>query len=301
VTPSVSRYLTAAQPRTQKESEIIDEDEDEDEDDIPFDVHDSIETDGLEQERSSNHGSAIDENDDYKIEEPSPKRRRISLCPKDELDIEGDSAIQDYEESFSSSLPILSSPPAPRPSKAHKFLLSTPGPQFASQSTEPAQTFLKPPRFQPPDPTSTQQARSDPLPEHFSPHRRGQKYLPGGLAAEVRDWLVNLESALPSTSTQRSRTDDTWLVKLLVDDISGGLKDGMTLIRGHQVLSDDEGKMVKTLSEVKAVLAGEGQHIGLQRGTPIAIGKIVGIKAPVWEVMLEGVKWGVGVDWKVLS
>ena len=32
----------------------------------------------------------------------------------------------------------------------------------------------------------------------------------------------------------------------------------------------------------------------------VQVGKTVGIKGPVWEVMIDGVKWGVGVDWKVL-
>lgn len=296
VTPSTSRYLTPARPQTQKESEIIDEEEDQ----IPLDVHDSIETDEQEQERSSDCGSAIGEEDsDYRIEEPSPKRRRISFCPKDEVDIEGDITIQNHGDNFSSSLPILSSPPTSRPSKPPKFLPSTPVPQFASQSIEAAQTFLKPPRFRPPDLTSTQQTQPDPLPEYFSPHRRGQKYLPGGLAAEVRDWLVNLESALPSTSVQKS-TVDPWLVRVLVDKVSSSGRDGMTLVRGRPVLLVNEGNIVNTLDEVKVVLAGDGQHVGIQKGAPVTIGKTVGIKGPVWEVVLEGVKWGVGVDWKVL-
>jgi hypothetical protein len=38
----------------------------------------------------------------------------------------------------------------------------------------------------------------------------------------------------------------------------------------------------------------------LQKGSKVELGKRVGITGPVWEVMIEGIKWGVGVDWKVL-
>lgn len=292
------RYLTPARLQTQKDREIIEDEADE----ILLDVDDSTETDSQEQGRGLDHGSLMKiEDDDYNAGKPSAKRRKISLSLEDKLDVEGDSAIENYEGNFTSSIPILSSPPAPRHSKAPRFIFSTPAPQTASQATEASQTFLKPPRFRPPDPSSTQQIQTDPLPEHFSPHRRGQKYVPSGLAAEVRDWLVNLESTLPSTSTQKKdRENDPWLVKVLVDEISGNDRDGMALVRGRQVLATGNGKMVAALESVRVILAGEGQHAGLQKGAPLAIGKTIGIKGPVWEVVLEGMKWGVGVDWKVL-
>lgn len=299
VTPSASRYLTPARPHTEIHSEVIEDEVDEDE--ILLDIHDSIETNGLEQETSSDYESVVDEDDGYGIEGPSPKRRRVSLSPEDELNLGGDIAIHDQESNLSSSLPTLSPPPAPRPSKAPRFIISTPAPQSASRATDGTQTFLKPPRFRPPDLASSQQTQSDPLPEHFSPHRRGQKYVPGGLAAEVRDWLVNLESALPSTSAQKKGTDtDPWLARVLVDEISGNGRDGLTLVRGRQILSMDEGKMFNTPGVVRVILAGEGQYVGLQKGALVSIGKTVGIKGPVWEVVLEGVQCGVGVDWKVL-
>lgn len=33
----------------------------------------------------------------------------------------------------------------------------------------------------------------------------------------------------------------------------------------------------------------------------IVEGDVVGIKAPLWEVEVQGVRWAVGVDWKVLQ
>lgn len=126
------------------------------------------------------------------------------------------------------------------------------------------------------------------MPEQFSPHRRGQKYLAGGLAAEVRDWLVNLESAIPQ------KKDEPWVVRIVVDEVSGGGRAGMTLIKGQQKQPDGT---VDNPGVVKVILAGEGAGSGLQRGSMVEAGKTVGIKGPVWEVLLEGEKWGVGVDW----
>lgn len=118
----------------------------------------------------------------------------------------------------------------------------------------------------------------------------------------MRDWLVNIESTIPSN--QEGKKDDEWLVKIIVDEVSGGGADSqarMALVRGRQVHSlGEDGEMVDTLEEVKVILAGEGQSTGIQRGIMVQVGKTVGIKGPVWEVMIDGVKWGVGVDWKVL-
>jgi hypothetical protein len=114
------------------------------------------------------------------------------------------------------------------------------------------------------------------------------------MASEVRDWLVNLESAIP---VQRAG-NDPWIVRLLVDEVGGGGRAGMTIVRGRQIHSD---VMVDNLELVKVILAGDGTGTGLQRGSVVETGKTVGIKGPLWEVVLEGEKWGVGVNWRVLS
>ncbi len=124
--------------------------------------------------------------------------------------------------------------------------------------------------------------------------------MPGGLAAEVRDWLVNIESTISSKDAGK-KGDDEWLVRVVVDEVSGGSRAGMTLVRGRQVHSmDGEGGKMDKVSEVRVILAGEGGGTGLQKGSKVELGKRVGITGPVWEVMIEGIKWGVGVDWKVL-
>lgn len=285
---------------------------DESSDDLPGDIHDSIERDG----HGLNYENEFsDDGNDYKIDEPSPKRRRLSvssIISHDEdqyLKLKQDENQDEHASvEHSSSLPILSSPPiavAKRSSTtAPKFLPplppSTPLPSTSGTET----TFLKPLRFKPPDPTEQVQTHNDPLPDHFSPHRKGQKYVHGGLAAEVQGWLVNLEPAVPVTSG-RARVEERpqWLVRIVVDEIGGDSKTGFTMVKGRkiQVVDGDERGMVDAFGEVKVLLAGEEQLIGLQKGSKVEVGSRIGIKGPVWEVVVDGEKWGVGVNWKVLG
>lgn len=48
---------------------------------------------------------------------------------------------------------------------------------------------------------------------------------------------------------------------------------------------------------VRVLLAGKGGARGTVR---VAEGKVVGIRAPVWDVDVQGEKWVVGVDWIIL-
>ncbi len=300
-TPAATRYLTPAS-KTSREYDVIESFSD-------HDIQDSIENEDLE---LGQEYLPADEEDDYTIVERAIKRRRISSSPEpnddgEERDQELPHLPSDTQDSVSSSLPILSSPPTPRrpiTTTAPRFITSTPAPPATPQpSTSKQATFLKPPRFRPPDVSETRQGASDPLPEQFSPHRRGQNYVQGGLAVEVRDWLVNIESTIPSKEAWKK--DDEWLVRIMVDDVSGGGAESqarMMMVRGRQVhFIGGEGELVDAVGEVRVMLAGEGQGSGLQKGILLERGKTVGIKGPVWEVLVEGVKWGVGVEWKVLS
>ena len=287
-TPSTAQFLTLGRQIAKRE-DIIDY-----QPVSTHGLHDSIETDGQEIDLQY---LPTDTDHDFMIEERHPKRRRFSSSSDLENDAQGPEDREIFASAQVSSPPeAVASPPASRrpvSSAAPRFLSST---QSVIQSTE--STFLKPPRFRPPDPQEQEQS-TDPLPEQFSPHRRGQKYVPGGLAAEVRDWLVNIESSMPSSSTTESGSP--WLVRLMVDETSGSGRAGFTLARGRQVLSDDMDTIIDSLGIVSIILAGEGTGTGLQKNSKVGVGKLVGIKSPVWEVVIEGEKWGVGVDWTVLD
>lgn len=52
------------------------------------------------------------------------------------------------------------------------------------------------------------------------------------------------------------------------------------------------------------ILAGRGRGdlAGRGRGEGVVeVGCVVGVKEPIWEVEIEGQRWRVGVEWKVLD
>lgn len=192
-----------------------------------------------------------------------------------------------------SSHPLRPSTPQPQPHSTHPsqstfaptphFFITTPLPP-STLNDEPQ--FIKPPKFmhvEEPEPTQ-------PLPEEFSPRKRGQKFVVGGVAGEVRGWLVDLEHHSSSTAAptrgvgKEERRDEDWVVKMVVDDVGGGKDVGWTIAKGDGM---------------NVILGGEGIREGLEKGKEAKRGSVVGIKAPVWEVEVKGVRWGVGANWKV--
>jgi hypothetical protein len=288
---------------------------------VDFDIHKSIES--VEPNFAQEHLSA-DEDDDYGLRRRSSKRRRLSPSPildsqdqdlVEQHDGHNDDNISgchnEFEDLISSANSAISSPPPgpihrpPGSTTAPRFILpSTPAPVPPSTpATTQAATFVKPPRFRPPDDQGLQQRPSEPLPDAFSPQRRGQKFLAGGLAAEVIGWVMNLESSAPATSSALPK-EDTWVIELVVDEVRGGPGAGMMLISGRHVNlapNGREGGMVDTLRVVKVILAGSGTAEGFQKANKVDVRKKIRIKSPVWEVVIEGEIWGIAVTWEVLS
>jgi hypothetical protein len=266
-----------------------------------------------------------DDDEEGAFHSPALKRRRLSLEPilssqpyvgedygdtninSEQEDEQHGQQLQahgmddDFEDLLSMEPPILSSPPPPvhRPlPTAPRFVLSTPAKPTSSMPApiESTDTFLRPPRFKPPD--EEHEAAVEPLPEHFSPRRRGQKFLAGGLAAEVRGWLVDLESQA-TRSARNPVKDDGWKIKIAVDEVTGGHGAGMTLVRGRRVGSNAE---ATNLYPIHMMLGGEeGMSEGIRKGEQAAVGKVIGVKGPAWEVDVDGVRWGVSAAWKVLK
>lgn len=161
--------------------------------------------------------------------------------------------------------------------------------------------------------------RRDPLPDVFSPHhrRRGaNRYAPGGLAAEVRDWLVDIEAGKSSNASKPGAGGGTgrgeWVAEIVVDDASAA--PGMVLVSGrlrHQGMVAEvmgEGRAggdvdtSTSTGDTKVVLAGPGRLVGLARRNEVTKGVLVGIARPVWEVELQGLgTWTVACDWVVLG
>ncbi|KAF2419602.1 hypothetical protein EJ08DRAFT_42666 [Tothia fuscella] len=212
---------------------------------------------------------------------PSPKRQRRSL--DDTVHVRN----RMHDEPQFSSRPNFDIPPArPTPSpiaaRPPRFLFAQPTPTLVS-TLQPIDdpdagpiarpVFLKPP--------STAEDTTNPLPEAFSPHRRGQKFTPGGMASEVRQWIVDATQA----GNFRRITGD--LMRARVMESRGSTNDGVVLVRGSV-----EG------SEVKLLLPGAGKG---KNSTGLTAGQIVAVKAPTWDVLIDGVAWIVAADWRVLG
>lgn len=180
---------------------------------------------------------------------------------------------------------------------------------FAQKQQQQQPKFQPVPRFKAPE--MPEPGLREPLPDVFSPRRKGDKHVPGGLAAELRDWLMNIETA---TGTKR---DGDWAARLLVEEVRTG-SGNMTLVRGSQQRQRQEDEkqfgsgsgssnvdlFISKNGDVssRVILAGEGRLQGLDKKSEVAVGCRIGIARPVWEVDLgsEGM-WVVACDWVVLS
>lgn len=130
------------------------------------------------------------------------------------------------------------------------------------------------------------------LPDAFSPRRRGTKDVPGGLAAELRNWLIDIEAKTGPKS------DKDFIAKLYVEGFRRG--QGMVLINGQTITDCAPAQEPRSNPSVKVMLAGEGRLLGLARRNEIRIGSHVTIAKPTWEVNMgiEG-RWVVACDWVV--
>ncbi|KAL7799065.1 hypothetical protein V8C37DRAFT_146306 [Trichoderma ceciliae] len=138
--------------------------------------------------------------------------------------------------------------------------------------------FQQAPRFKP---LNAEDAFSG-LPAAFSPQRRGERYVPRGMAAqlqgwlsEIKDWKENSEKAEP-------------VMKVHVERIRPGRR--MYLVEGRE--SSEE-------TSKKWILAGEGRLTGLDKRAEVKLGSVVLIEQPTWDVELEGRIWNVACEWSV--
>ncbi|WPB03688.1 uncharacterized protein RHO25_008332 [Cercospora beticola] len=125
----------------------------------------------------------------------------------------------------------------------------------------------------------------EPVPEAFSPHRRGEKFVPGGMAATLQQWVIEAgQAAAHSRRGQGYLQGENYVHRVKVASVAGH---GPILVEGvHQ----DE-------SEARILLIMDGKR----NSRNVSPDSIVGIRAPCWEVELDERSWIVGVDWKTLA
>ncbi|KAI0601557.1 hypothetical protein F4775DRAFT_540421 [Biscogniauxia sp. FL1348] len=262
--------------------------------------------------RATSRGS----DSDGSLETRLPKRRRLSVSSfgpateDDEGMLDGDAQGIDME--IESSLPDAS----PGPGDVYAATASSdlddigdagsessfPSIEEVSGAQQP--TFHRAPRFKaaaesPEGWSSLSAHRSEPLPDVFSPHnRKGPQYTPGGLAASLRDWLIEVEAGSGSGSGTSGRDED-WIARIHVDEVRSGINNGMTLVAGRQVMND--GQPDPNAAGFRILLTGPGRLVGLAKRHEVRPGEVVGVARPTWEVVLQDLgRWAVACDWAVI-
>lgn len=216
--------------------------------------------------------------------QPTSKRRRPN--PPEAVVISSDSASPSPPptmplyptiegEDDHEAVPYSDFNPHPRP----RFVLPTPKPTGSTPSIPSRPPLILPPRS--PSPTAA-------TPAFFSPHRRGQRYVPGGLASSVRDWIVETSQQAHNRAHARrggeGEEEEFWDTRFRVGSCRvEDRNEGMVLVRDR--------------SEAKRwMLVGKG------RGeTRVEMGCIVGIREPTWEVHVGHEDYVVAIEWRVLN
>ncbi|KAL8754206.1 MAG: hypothetical protein Q9184_005183 [Pyrenodesmia sp. 2 TL-2023] len=117
----------------------------------------------------------------------------------------------------------------------------------------------------------------------FSPQRKGgPKFVSGGLAGYVRDWVVDLAASAATSRRTGEKDEGGWDKRVVVGEVRGGERVTFVKEKGR----DGEAE--------RWMLAGQGQDV-------VRTGDVVGVRGPVWEVEVKGERWNVGVDWGVVD
>ncbi|KAK1831640.1 hypothetical protein QBC39DRAFT_382292 [Podospora conica] len=162
--------------------------------------------------------------------------------------------------------------PAPRFGHRRPTTTTGPGPEPAPGTP-----------VHPPDTDPTAQPPLD-----ISPHRTRtrprRRHLPGGMASELRSWLLGIKEDEENTDDDDETPTTAETLKLTVTETRRE-PPGMTLVAG---------RVEGTGAQVRAILAGEGE------GGEVREGGTVEVMMPAWEMELGG-RWVVGYRWGVVG
>lgn len=220
---------------------------------------------------------------------PLKRRRLLHPPPSNTEQIIISSSPSSHESPPTTPPPAASASPA-APSTPQPFHPTLP-------STHPRFHFTLPTHSSPPPPSTkpsflfAQPPSTSPHPAALSsPHRRGQKYAPGGLASTVRDWVFETSQE----AGRGSRKEDCDHVLRVVDVKStDNIGEGMTVLEAEAGLPGRKWILIGR-PRIKPGEDGDRSSLGM--------GVKVGIKKPVWELISpdEGT-WHVGVEWTVMA
>lgn len=206
------------------------------------------------------------------IQEREAKRRRVTISPlRESSPSDEDGSLLDPESMDETPLPAH----IPNSDSLESMEDIRPGQDDGRALQQP--TFRAPPRFKPIEADLSTEG----LPAAFSPQRRGAKYLPNGLAAELQGWLSEVKGWEGVDRTAEAS------LTITVEEVRSGKR--MYLVKAKV----DAGEAKRFM------LAGEGRLTGLGRRAVIGVGSRVCVGQPVWDVDLDGETWTVACDWSV--
>lgn len=200
----------------------------------------------------------------------SPKRRKLD---------------DDEHSNLAPPNPVFKHPTTPAShmtSGPHNFARA--GSVASTVGFDDAASSIRRPPFLRPSVAPSEQL--EPLPEAFSPHRRGEKFVPGGLAATMQQWVIETgQAASHSRKGLGYLKGEDYVLRVRVESVAGK---GPLLAQGRSLDGD----------EVKLLLVVDSKKDSV---IDVPAGSVVGIRAPTWDMELEGNSWTVGVDWKALQ
>ncbi len=127
-----------------------------------------------------------------------------------------------------------------------------------------------------------------------APDTSDEKYVPGGMAAELRGWLVQIKSNM-GLQTGGGGGGGGGAIGLL-----GGGRVAIDEARSDQSLRLVRGTLLQPAQHdpiaCHVLLAGDGGRRQAHR-IELAKGSVVSVAPPLWEISLDGQSWTVACDW----
>jgi hypothetical protein len=221
--------------------------------------------------------------EDASQEEPRHEEDDVMIMDSVETRLEAEDEEIQHHHPSSPKRPRLSAFEHTTP---RRFVFGNQAPNSSIATPDHPHTTSRPQFIKPP---SLPVENAEPLPEAFSPHRRKEKFIPGGMAAAARQWILDASQTAPHTHIRRSTGAAGDLLPVRVLEAKGSAKDGMVLVRGQI-----DGR------EVKLLLPGQGKKRG-SSDNDLKVGDTVGIGHVRWEVEIGGELWVVCVEWRAVD
>ncbi|QIX00010.1 hypothetical protein AMS68_005527 [Peltaster fructicola] len=156
----------------------------------------------------------------------------------------------------------------------------------SARSSIPTPARLGAPSFTSPSLRDHEDGPNQPLPDAFSPHRQGDRYIAGGMAKMLQQWVLETGQ----TALHARRADQTYAMKIVINVVELE-SEAVTLLLGSS--EDDE--------KINVVLINDSTRRHRPQQPTVVSDMTLGLKEPCWPLALATRHWVVCVDWKILD